>query len=171
MCCLHALPAAPVASLPAHLHAAPTPPTQVVRRLPPEASAVKAVGQALYYFDSGALSALLKELNKSGHVRRAQEVSGLLCCWGVGPSSGLHSGVAASAAWFTGEGHWMLVGICNPRDAVGKAHPPVAARSARPPIWLPLLAWLCFSATEQRLIAAICKPVQFPVHTLVEAQG
>lgn len=48
---------------------------QVVRRLPPEASAVKAIGQALYYFDSGALAALLKELNKSGHVRRAQEVS------------------------------------------------------------------------------------------------
>lgn len=47
---------------------------QVVRRLPPEASAVKAVGQGLYYFDSGALAALLKELNKSGHVRRAQEV-------------------------------------------------------------------------------------------------
>jgi hypothetical protein len=47
---------------------------EVVRRLPPEASAVKAVGQALYYFDSGALAALLKELNKSGHVRRAQEI-------------------------------------------------------------------------------------------------
>ena len=47
---------------------------QVVRRLPPEASAVKAIGQGLYYFDSGALAALLKELNKSGHVRRAQEV-------------------------------------------------------------------------------------------------
>ena len=39
---------------------------QVVRRLPPEASAVKAIGQALYYFDSGALAALLKELNKGG---------------------------------------------------------------------------------------------------------
>ena len=48
----------------------------MVRRLPPEASAVKAIGQALYYFDSGALAALLKELNKSGHVRRAQEVGG-----------------------------------------------------------------------------------------------
>ncbi|KAL4422946.1 hypothetical protein ABPG75_009143 [Micractinium tetrahymenae] len=47
---------------------------EVVRRLPPEASAVKAIGQALYYFDSGALAALLKELNKSGHVRRAQEI-------------------------------------------------------------------------------------------------
>jgi hypothetical protein len=47
---------------------------EVVRRLPPEASAVKAIGQGLYFFDSGALAALLKELNKSGHVRRAQEV-------------------------------------------------------------------------------------------------
>jgi pentatricopeptide repeat domain-containing protein 1 len=46
----------------------------VVRRLPPEASAVKAINQGLYYLDSGALAALLKELNKSGHVRRAQEV-------------------------------------------------------------------------------------------------
>jgi hypothetical protein len=30
--------------------------------------------QGLYYLDSGALAALLKELNKSGHSRRAQEL-------------------------------------------------------------------------------------------------
>eukprot|EP00887_Chlorella_sp_A99_P000227 scaffold13.g227.t1 len=46
----------------------------VVRRLPPEASAVRAISQGLYFLDSGALAALLKELNKSGHSRRAAEV-------------------------------------------------------------------------------------------------
>lgn len=60
---------------------------QVVRRLPPEASAVKSIGQALYYFDSGALAALLKELNKSGHVRRAQEVGAAQPRAGQGHSS------------------------------------------------------------------------------------
>lgn len=47
---------------------------EVVRHLPPEASAVKAVAQGLYFLDSGALAALLKELNKAGHSRRAQEI-------------------------------------------------------------------------------------------------
>ena len=61
---------------------------EVVRRLPPEASAVKAIGQGLYFFDSGALAALLKELNKSGHVRRAQEV-GAAPGW-AGPGRAAH---------------------------------------------------------------------------------
>lgn len=47
---------------------------EVVRRLPAEASAVQAVAQGLYSLDSGALAALLKELNKAGHARRAQEI-------------------------------------------------------------------------------------------------
>jgi pentatricopeptide repeat domain-containing protein 1 len=47
---------------------------ECVRRLPPDASAVKAVAQGLYFLDSGALAALLKELNKAGHARRAQEI-------------------------------------------------------------------------------------------------
>ncbi len=47
---------------------------EIVRRLPAEASAVQAVAQGLYSLDSGALAALLKELNKAGHARRAQEV-------------------------------------------------------------------------------------------------
>ena len=54
---------------------------EVVRRLPPEASAVRAISQGLYYLDPGALAALLKELNKSGHTRRAQ-VRGRVG-WGV----------------------------------------------------------------------------------------
>ena len=70
----------------------PRPPRQVVRRLPPEASAVKAVGQGLYYFDSGALAALLKELNKSGHVRRAQEVRARAGC------GGCRAGLCASSS-------------------------------------------------------------------------
>ena len=47
---------------------------EMVRRLPPNASAVKAVAYGLRFIDSGALAALLKELNKSGHGRRAQEI-------------------------------------------------------------------------------------------------
>ena len=47
---------------------------EVVRHLPAEASAVQAVAHGLYCLDSGALAALLKELNKAGHARRAQEI-------------------------------------------------------------------------------------------------
>lgn len=47
---------------------------EIVRKLPPDASAVKAVLPGLRFIDSGALAALLKELNKSGHSRRAQEI-------------------------------------------------------------------------------------------------
>lgn len=47
---------------------------EMVRRLPPNASAVKAAANSLRFIDSGALAALLKELNKSGHGRRAQEI-------------------------------------------------------------------------------------------------
>ena len=47
---------------------------EVVRHLPPESSAVKAVACGLYSLDSGALAALLKELNKAGQARRAQEI-------------------------------------------------------------------------------------------------
>lgn len=46
----------------------------IVCQLPPEASAAKAVARGLYFLDSGALAALLKELNKAGHSRRAQEI-------------------------------------------------------------------------------------------------
>lgn len=47
---------------------------QVVRGLAPDASAIAAISQGLYYLDSGALAALLKELAKSGHGKRAMEV-------------------------------------------------------------------------------------------------
>lgn len=47
---------------------------ETVRYLPPESSAVQAVAQGLHSLDSGALAALLKELNKMGHSRRAQEI-------------------------------------------------------------------------------------------------
>lgn len=54
--------AAPHALALAHVTLAPTPPGR------------SPTPQGLYFFDSGALAALLKELNKSGHARRAQEV-------------------------------------------------------------------------------------------------
>ncbi|KAL3162889.1 hypothetical protein ABBQ32_009337 [Trebouxia sp. C0010 RCD-2024] len=47
---------------------------QLVRGLAPDASAIAAISQGLYYLDSGALAALLKELAKSGHGKRAMEV-------------------------------------------------------------------------------------------------
>lgn len=47
---------------------------EVVRLLRPEASAVNAVAEGLLCLDSGALAALLKELNKAGHAVRAQEI-------------------------------------------------------------------------------------------------
>lgn len=47
---------------------------KLIRNLPPEASAVDTVGQGLYYLDSRALSALLKELSKCGLGYRANEL-------------------------------------------------------------------------------------------------
>lgn len=43
---------------------------RIVRSLPPEESAVAAVSRGLYYLDSRALAALLKELHKVGLSNR-----------------------------------------------------------------------------------------------------
>lgn len=43
---------------------------RIVRSLPPEESAVQAVSRGLYYLDSRALAALLKELHKVGLSNR-----------------------------------------------------------------------------------------------------
>lgn len=43
---------------------------RIVRNLPPEESAVQAVSRGLYYLDSRALAALLKELHKVGLSNR-----------------------------------------------------------------------------------------------------
>ena len=43
---------------------------RIVRSLPPEESAVTAVSRGLYYLDSRALAALLKELHKVGLSNR-----------------------------------------------------------------------------------------------------
>ena len=115
---------------------------EVVRRLPPEASAVRAISQGLYYLDPGALAALLKELNKSGHTRRAQVrgrvgwgvwrgVCGVRrrrgmtaaapgwagpsgCCW-QGSGGGGHKGVAGVAA--------LAGGACRPSPHARPALP------------------------------------------------
>ena len=42
----------------------------IIRNLPPEESAVSAVSRGLYYLDSRALAALLKELHKAGLSNR-----------------------------------------------------------------------------------------------------
>ena len=47
---------------------------RVVMKLAPQESAVQAVEQGLYYLDSSALAALLKELAKQGHLRRSVEI-------------------------------------------------------------------------------------------------
>ena len=47
---------------------------EIVTHLPADASAIQTVAHGLYSLDSGALAALLKELNKAGHARRAQEI-------------------------------------------------------------------------------------------------
>lgn len=44
---------------------------RIVRNLPPEESAVQAVSRGLYYLDSRALAALLKELHKVGLSNRS----------------------------------------------------------------------------------------------------
>lgn len=113
----------------------------MVRRLPPEASAVKAVGQALYYFDSGALAALLKELNKSGHVRRAQEVRerGAWHRWRLGAPV-----LACSAAGLLDFAHAGLLYfdcVGNPCTSMHKAHPKRSQRSPAPPRGHRARAW------------------------------
>jgi hypothetical protein len=47
---------------------------RAVQALSPGASAVSAVSRGLYFLDSGALAALLKELHKSGYGRQACEI-------------------------------------------------------------------------------------------------
>ena len=47
---------------------------RIVRQLPPEESAVSAVSRGLYYLDSRALAALLKELHKVGLSNRCAAV-------------------------------------------------------------------------------------------------
>ncbi|KAK9807258.1 hypothetical protein WJX73_003948 [Symbiochloris irregularis] len=46
----------------------------IIRNLPPEESAVQAVSRGLFYLDSRALAALLKELHKAGLSNRASEL-------------------------------------------------------------------------------------------------
>jgi hypothetical protein len=48
---------------------------RIVRSLPPEESAVQAVSRGLYYLDSRALAALLKELHKVGLSNRRVSIA------------------------------------------------------------------------------------------------
>ena len=47
---------------------------RIVLKLAPQESAIDAVSQGLYYLDSSALAALLKELSKQGHLKRSVEI-------------------------------------------------------------------------------------------------
>ncbi|MEW5302754.1 MAG: hypothetical protein WDW36_005503 [Sanguina aurantia] len=47
---------------------------RIVLKLAPQESAVDAVAQGLYYLDSSALAALLKELSKQGQLKRSVEI-------------------------------------------------------------------------------------------------
>ena len=48
---------------------------RIVRNLPPEESAVQAVSRGLFYLDSRALAALLKELHKIGLSNRCAKLT------------------------------------------------------------------------------------------------
>lgn len=47
---------------------------RIVMKLAPQESAIDAVEQGLYYLDSSAMAALLKELAKQGNVKRSVEI-------------------------------------------------------------------------------------------------
>lgn len=47
---------------------------KIIVNLGPQESAIAAVAQGLHYLDSSALAALLKELSKQGHIKRAVEI-------------------------------------------------------------------------------------------------
>lgn len=85
---------------------------EVVRRLPADASAVQAVAQGLYSLDSGALAALLKELNKAGHARRAQEIFDWLR--GLDPAHDL-------AALCTTMTYTTMISQCGTQQALRRA--------------------------------------------------
>lgn len=50
---------------------------RIVRNLPPEESAIQAVSRGLYYLDSRALAAMLKELHKVGLSNRCASPAAL----------------------------------------------------------------------------------------------
>eukprot|EP00195_Chlamydomonas_chlamydogama_P002941 CAMPEP_0202920168 /NCGR_PEP_ID=MMETSP1392-20130828/76710_1 /ASSEMBLY_ACC=CAM_ASM_000868 /TAXON_ID=225041 /ORGANISM="Chlamydomonas chlamydogama, Strain SAG 11-48b" /LENGTH=991 /DNA_ID=CAMNT_0049613653 /DNA_START=44 /DNA_END=3019 /DNA_ORIENTATION=+ len=47
---------------------------RIIMRLAPQDSSIEAIEQGLYYLDSSALAALLKELAKQGHIKRSVEI-------------------------------------------------------------------------------------------------
>ena len=93
-----------------------------MRRLPAEASAVKAVAPGLYFLDSGALAALLKELNKSGHARRAAELFDWLR--GVGEGHDLY-GLANTMTYTT------MISQCGSQQQLRRALELVAEMRGR----------------------------------------
>ncbi len=147
---------------------------EVVRRLPAEASAVQAVGQGLYSLDSGALAALLKELNKAGLARRAQEVFDWLRS--LDPSNDL-SALCTTMTYTT------MISQCGTQQALRRALELMAEMRSRGVQCnvhtYSALMNVCIKANElelaldvyRQMIAEGCAPNLVTYNTLIDVYG
>lgn len=147
---------------------------EIVRRLPPEASAVHAVVHGLYNLDSGALAALLKELNKGGHSRRAQEIFDWLR--GLDPSHALFN--LANTMTYT-----TMISQCGSQQALRRALELLAEMRSRGiqcnVHTYSALMNVCIKANEldlaldvyRQMISEGCTPNLVTYNTLIDVYG
>lgn len=147
---------------------------EVVRHLPPEASAIRAIAHGLYALDSGALAALLKELNKGGHSRRAQEIFDWLRS--LDPSHDLY-GLANTMTYTT------MISQCGSQQALRRALELVAEMRGRGVQCnvhtYSALMNVCIKANEldlaldvyRQMMAEGCTPNLVTYNTLIDVYG
>ena len=146
----------------------------VVRHLPAEASAVQAVAQGLCSLDSGALAALLKELNKAGHARRAQEIFDWLRA--LEPSHNL-SALCTTMTYTT------MISQCGTQQALRRALELMAEMRGRGVQYnvhtYSALMNVCIKASEldlaldvyRQMTAEACSPNLVTYNTLIDVYG
>ncbi|KAK9810176.1 hypothetical protein WJX72_006143 [[Myrmecia] bisecta] len=94
----------------------------LIQKLPPHASVLPVASQGLFYLDSRAVAALLKELSKVGHTQHAQELFDWLRT--LGPEHELHK----LCDVFT---YTTVIALCGQRQQLRKALELVAEMRSR----------------------------------------